>query len=304
MRYFLAIWATLLMLPVNSFAEEETPATTEEETFVVTDIKMPERGPSLSNEEQFRASLQEGGVTSYFDQFWLPSVQPTEGGYYRKLIAIKDDKSFVIQDFFVGTNNKQSDPVVVKDIYDLKQNGILQSIDGLYVYWYPNGQKQYEANYKEGTLDGVMQGWYNNGQMKFKSQYQAGKKTGQWLEWYDNGQKKSESNYTDDARDGLWGQWHDNGQHQTNGSYSAGKIEGLWTTWDANGQKLSEGLYKNGDRTGPWTYYIDGHKWAEGSYLAGKQDGVWVYWKDGVKFKEVMYKDGVTVVEVPSKQKQ
>ena len=40
--------------------------------------------------------------------------------------------------------------------------------DGLWKYWYPEGQKSSEAHYKDGTLMGPHIIWHENGQMKNK----------------------------------------------------------------------------------------------------------------------------------------
>jgi len=59
--------------------------------------------------------------------------------------------------------------------------------DGLYTYWYENGQKKKEGTYKDGKLDGL------------------------WTEWYENGQKESEETYKNGERVEIIGRWNRDG---------------------------------------------------------------------------------------------
>ena len=42
----------------------------------------------------------------------------------------------------------------------------LKKKDGLVKSWYPNGQLEYEFNYKDGKIDGLSNWWYDNGQLE------------------------------------------------------------------------------------------------------------------------------------------
>ena len=89
---------------------------------------------------------------------------------------------------------------------------------------WPNGQKKYETNYKDGKTDGL-------------DAY-----------WHENGQKLSEVNYKDGKPDGLVLQWHENGQKRMEDNYKDGKPDGLQVEWHENGQKFYELNFKNGER--------------------------------------------------------
>lgn len=284
MRLLMMVFLSVNLLVSYCFAEQ---ATAEQEE------------PKLSAEQIFFSSLKEGMVVGYFDQYWLPVPQAITKGYYRKLIKQLGDNKFVVQDFFVDSNNKQSDPVTITNKYELKQYGELRSAEGPYVTWYDNGQKQYALSYLEqGVLDGGIQGWYQNGQLRLKGLYKQGKKTGSWVEWYENGKTKSKTHYANDKLVDSYEQWHDNGQLSVQGHYAKGLLEGLWLSWNSAGQKLSEGSYKANKRIGSWVYYVEGKKWAEGNYKKGLQDGIWIYWNsDGSKDKEIFYQQGKQITK-------
>ena len=42
-------------------------------------------------------------------------------------------------------------------------------VDGLYTFWYKNGQKSYEESYKDGLRDGKFTGWYESGEISSKN---------------------------------------------------------------------------------------------------------------------------------------
>ena len=74
--------------------------------------------------------------------------------------------------------------------------------DGMWTYWFPNGQKKEEGNpvSSDSTSlaflnDGIWTFWHANGQMKETGTYINGEKDGPWTEWYDNGQVKLKESY-------------------------------------------------------------------------------------------------------------
>lgn len=243
--------------------------------------------------------LKEGSIVGFFSRYWIPIDEKMPDGYYRKFIGMEEGNFFLVQDFFTETGRKQSDPVLVSSIYDVKNSGFLKTIKGPYVTWYQNGQKQSEAFYKTiGVLDGAFQAWYSNGTSKIKGTYVNGKKSGSWSEWYENGKLKSQANYEKGLLNGAFSRWFENGQQQAIGIYNKGLLNGLWIIWNSKGEKISEGEYVASKRENLWTYYTAGKKWAEGNYVGNLQDGTWIYWDDkGNKVKNVLYQKGIPVGE-------
>ena len=72
--------------------------------------------------------------------------------------------------------------------------------DGLYTYWYNDGQKEQEGNYKDGEKDGKWTKWDNDGQKQSEETYKDGQLDGLVTAWYENGQKKREVIYKDGKR--------------------------------------------------------------------------------------------------------
>ena len=65
---------------------------------------------------------------------------------------------------------------------------------------YENGQKQFEANCKDGNMYGLELAWYENGQKQFEANFKDGKTNGLLALWHDNGQKSHEANFKDGKR--------------------------------------------------------------------------------------------------------
>jgi len=99
----------------------------------------------------------------------------------------------------------------------------LKKKDGLVKSWYPNGQLEYEFNYKEGKRDGLQKGWFESGQLKREVNYKDGKEDGLKKGWYENGQLWYETNFKDGKRDGLTKSWDEDGQLQLETHHKDGK---------------------------------------------------------------------------------
>jgi antitoxin component YwqK of YwqJK toxin-antitoxin module len=53
--------------------------------------------------------------------------------------------------------------------------------DGLWTYWYENGEKIFEGTYINGKENGLWHWWYNNGKKRLQGSFSNGEKTGEWL---------------------------------------------------------------------------------------------------------------------------
>jgi antitoxin component YwqK of YwqJK toxin-antitoxin module len=92
-----------------------------------------------------------------------------------------------------------------------EQFGIDKITNGLLVSFHENGQKYYEAVYKNGNIEGSYQYWYENGQKSCEGMYKNGKLDGIWLGWYTNGQKVCEGIYKGGKKVGEWKSWSNEG---------------------------------------------------------------------------------------------
>lgn len=166
-----------------------------------------------------------------------------------------------------------------------------------------NGQKQKEADYKDGKENGLTTSWDESGKKILVANYKDGKQDGLTTSWnYENGQKK-ETDYKHGERNGLHTTWNKKGYKEAEINYKDGLQDGLFSVWDENGKQLLEANYKNGEPVGKafWgernglhtTLYPNGQKESEVNYKDGKKDGLHTYWyENGKKKKEINYKDG------------
>jgi antitoxin component YwqK of YwqJK toxin-antitoxin module/ribosomal protein L32 len=162
-------------------------------------------------------------------------------------------------------------------IQDADKNDVLV---GRWTYWFPNGQKQAEGEYRNGREGGkrgetgiLVDGrngpwtiWHSNGQIMQASEYEDGKLVGAFRSWYDNGQKEKERTYKDDKMEGTSTTWYENGQKKMEVTFKDGKKEGPSTVWYENGQKTAEATFKNDKPVGHvTTWHENGKKDLEGN---------------------------------------
>jgi len=194
--------------------------------------------------------------------------------------------------------------------------------NGVYKRYYDNGQILSKVHYNDGKLDGKWTFWYENGQKQLEGNYKPyevlaedcraersspyifpakDSKDGKWTEWYENGQKKLEQNYKCGRVIGKWTTWDENGQKMFEGNYKDGGLpgirfairEGKWIVWDENGQIKSERNYKEDIEIGEGgsiiTRYENGQKEAEVNWKDGKKDGKLIWWDENGQIMEEQY---------------
>ena len=109
--------------------------------------------------------------------------------------------------------------------------------NGLCVYWFSNGQKKEEVNFKEGKKNGLLSGWYQNGNKRCEINYINDDKDGLSIYWYQNGNKKGEENWESGLPVGLWTEWHNNGKIYSEGVFRSGILISK-LCWDVSGSKI------------------------------------------------------------------
>lgn len=134
---------------------------------------------------------------------------------------------------------------------------LLDGRHGTWVMWHPNGQKASEATLRDGKTLGVFTKWHPNGQKASEVTFRDGKPEGVSKAWHPNGQKSWETTYRDGNLEGAAFGWHSNGQKSIEGSFRGGKPDGQSTSWHPNGQKEEEATYRDGKYEGVVT------KWDE-----------------------------------------
>ena len=70
--------------------------------------------------------------------------------------------------------------------------------EGLWISYYPNGEKSRETNYEKGIENGSWIMWHENGNLYIEQTKVNGKTTGIWKEYYENGQIREVGEYFED----------------------------------------------------------------------------------------------------------
>jgi antitoxin component YwqK of YwqJK toxin-antitoxin module len=250
-----------------------------------TGILVDEKNPKIKWGE-----FKNGYKNGMFREYYPNGKKKAEGKYTN---GVKEDKH---TEWFENKQEKSSCTY---------NNGNI--IDGKYVTYLENGQKEKEETYKSGRIkilgkyeDGKLSElleasaeFYANGQKKSEGWLKNGKKEGLWAFWFEEGQKESEGNYKDGNEEGQWISWFRNGEEESRGNYKNGKNEGLWSFWYNRGPKKSEGNYKDGNEEGQWiSWFEDGSKEFEGNFKNGLKDGQGISYENGLKVYDGEWKNG------------
>ena len=162
--------------------------------------------------------------------------------------------------------------------------------DGVWRFWYENGQLEQQGNYVNDKEDGLWRFWYENGQLKRQGNFVNGNAEGLWRFWYENGQLSQQGNTVNGNEEGLWRFWYENGQLKQQGNYVNDEMEGLWRFWYENGQLKQQGNFVNGNAEGLWRiWYENGQLEQQGNYVNHKEDGLWRYWYENGERKSNEY---------------
>jgi len=76
------------------------------------------------------------------------------------------------------------------ELFLYKNNEIIKKI-----WYWDNGNKGYEWNYKNGKENGKQYGWYESGKLWHELNFKNGKKDGKQYGWLSNGKLNYEDNY-------------------------------------------------------------------------------------------------------------
>ncbi|GAB4277785.1 MAG: hypothetical protein Kow0068_01050 [Marinilabiliales bacterium] len=112
--------------------------------------------------------------------------------------------------------------------------------------YYKSNIKAISGYYKNGIREGVWEWWFPNGQLGKKAYYNNGKPNYTSSFWYKNGNKKLEVQYVDGVKNGKLIYWYNNGSMRLQASFKNDKLDGLYEFWFKNGQIAKKAVYQNG----------------------------------------------------------
>ena len=199
--------------------------------------------------------------------------------------------------------------------------------DGIWTWWYENGNKKDQCKYEDGFYVDTVYHWYESGQLK-QMEIVAGRTVrtdgccncnGTILRYYENGNLKEKFTSLDDKFQGTYesydedGSWKVKTYHNdtldgpTNehlidsgkvvivvGQYQKGKETGLWKWFDKDSILYQSAIYDNGVYNGEYLkYYPSGQLKEKATLLNGDYNGELNYFDEkGVITKTEFYKNG------------
>ena len=153
-----------------------------------------------------------------------------------------------------------------------------------------------QGQYTDGRRDGLWVWTYPDGQREYQMVYEAGRRV-RAQGWHPNGRLERTQSYQDDRLHGTVQSWDRHGTLREEASYAAGQRHGTYLLWDHDGQRLYTAEYQRGTLHGAavW-WYDDVRKRWETHYAEGRRTGTWSQWDpDGSLRMQSTWADGVLV---------
>ena len=109
-----------------------------------------------------------------------------------------------------------------------------------------------ECTYKDGKIEGTFMSWHDNGQKDLEETFKDGKRIGKSISWHKNGKKRREATFKDGKPTGVKTEWHDTGKKALEMNHTAwvdGKMTGTTTStsWHRNGRRAQKATYIDGN---------------------------------------------------------
>ena len=199
--------------------------------------------------------------------------------------------------------------------------------EGIWEYYYSNGNLMSKGSYKGGKADGIWEYYFRNGNLRFKQLYKLVKElpltesetpknklfiprrisgeNSRWMEWNKDQPMVDGvqiNQYTHDGKkEGYWEFYYSNGNLSFKGLYKNDLRYGIWEYYNINGQLSMKGSYKDDLKDGIWEwYYSNGNLMYKGPYKNGERDGIWEDYNIIGNLKEKrLYDNGKLVEKLP-----
>jgi TonB family protein len=141
--------------------------------------------------------------TMYFNNSWEQSTKE-EARYYRIInMDLSGDFMFHVTDYYLSGQ--------------VQMTGTYRSIrpddrEGVFTWYFPDGQKQEECQYKNNMLHGLYQEWYKDGQIKIRQSFNVGLPDGPMKTWRQDGTLQLDVQYSKGEKHGFFMSYYINGQ--------------------------------------------------------------------------------------------
>ena len=130
-----------------------------------------------------------------------------------------------------------------REVYSLNSEG---GREGIYRWYYPNGQLRVECTYKNGKKDGLYSSWHENGQPWEECSYEDGKYEGLYQSFWSNGALREKCTYENGVQQGSFeARWYEGGISERF-ICKDGRVDGLYESFDQSGKKIKESVYCEG----------------------------------------------------------
>jgi len=125
--------------------------------------------------------------------------------------------------------------------------------EGEYNRFYFNGNREYQAFYKNDVLNGIERTWNKEGQLISETYYKDGKKNGAYSSWYENGVMMAKGAFKNDLEEGKWQIFDERGLLMGEATFTGGS--GIQMAYDKNGVLERKTTFQKGLKNGEEIYY-------------------------------------------------
>jgi uncharacterized protein len=168
--------------------------------------------------------------------------------------------------------------------------------EGLAVSFYPNANKQIEAEYRSNRLNGFYKEYDRTGSLKTEIVFKDSIRVGPYREYYGREgqpdfvnpkQLKVEGQYVNGNRHGKWVTFYNTGDLAVVQTYENGKVEGPHIEYSSDGNILLQVNYRNDLPHGQFTRFAFGGIVEQtGEFENGRRVGKWITYFPGTKTVE------------------
>ena len=200
----------------------------------------------------------------------------------------------VCREFYINGKPRREDQYIINGPYD-----------GPSMRYFPTGQIESEASFRDGKREGAYKHYFENGQLQWQANYEGGKLQGEAIEYYESGKLKRIATYKDNNINGSVRTYFENEKLMAEWMYIDGKrvneegiyFEGIDKTFYENGNLWEERNFHNGVRDGLGKEYFEsGQLKFDANYRNDECNGLYrVFYEDGTLKSETNFSNNIPI---------